>query len=260
MSIFTLESGAALDVVHSGSGPDLVLLHSLLADRTAFDAVLPMLAKTRRVWSVNLPGYGNSTPAGPAIGDYADRIAAWMDNAGLPPHTDILGNGLGGFVSVALAIRHGNRFGRLIVADALAGFPPAGKAPLRALAAHVQAEGMRGALDIAIGRMFPPSFVAAHPKIVAERKQVLECADATSFARACLALADVDFAPQLGAIRNQTLVMVGALDATTAPAIARELANGITGAQYMEIPGVGHCPQIEDPLAFVTAVNGFLTA
>ena len=41
-------------------------------------------------------------------------------------------------------------------------------------------------------------------------------------------------------------------------AIARELAAGIAGARFMEIPGVGHCPQIEDPQAFVAAVNGFL--
>ena len=106
--------------------------------------------------------------------------------------------------------------------------------------------------------MFPPSFVAAHPDIVTERKRVLESADANSFATACLALAEVDFTPRLSGIRNQTLVMVGALDATTAPALARELAAGIAGARFMEIPGVGHCPQIEDPQAFVTAVDGFL--
>ncbi len=247
-----------LDVAHSGSGRDLVLLHSLLADRTAFDAVLPALAKNRRVWRINLPGYGTSDAGGTSIDDYADRIAAWFDEARLPAQTDVLGNGLGGFIAVALAIRHGARFERLIVADALAGFPDAGKLPLRALAARVRTEGMRGALDIAINRMFPPAFIAAHPEVVAERKRILESADAGCFANACLALADVDFKPQLGTIRNPTLVMVGALDVTTAPAIARELAAGIAGARFMEIPGVGHCPQIEDPQAFVAAVNGFL--
>ncbi len=259
MSI-TLIDGVPLDVTAAGRGRDLVLLHSLLADRTAFDTVVPVLASTRRVWCVNLPGYGASGAGGPAIEDYADRIAAWLRAAGLPPQTDVLGNGLGGFISVALAIRHGECFDRLIVADALAGFPEPGKQPLRALAARVRAEGMGGALDIAIGRMFPPAYIAAHPEVVAERKRLLELADAKCFANACLALANVNFTPQLGKIRNQTLVMVGALDATTAPAIARELAAGIAGAQFMEIPGVGHCPQIEDPQAFVAAVNGFLPA
>lgn len=189
----TMVNGAALDVIQSGNGRELVLLHSLLADRTAFDAVAPVLATTRRVWRINLPGYGASAACGPNVEDYADRIAAWLDVAGLPPRTDILGIGLGGFIAVALAIRHGPRFDRLIVADALAGFPAAGKQPLRGLAARVKSEGMAGALDIAIGRMFPPAFIAAHPEVVAERKRLLEGADADCFANACLALANVDF-------------------------------------------------------------------
>jgi len=53
-------------------------------------------------------------------------------------------------------------------------------------------------------------------------------------------------------------VMVGALDQTTPPALARELASGIPGAMFLEISGCGHCPQIENPRAFVAAVNGFL--
>jgi len=253
-------NNSPLDVAHGGNGRDLVLLHSLLADRSAFDAVTPMLEKNRRVWRINLPGYGRSAACGATIEDYADRIATWMDETGLGVQTDVLGNGLGGFIAVALAIRHGARFSHLIVADALAGFPEAGKTPLRALAARVRAEGMGGALDIAIQRMFPPAFIASHPEVVAERKRILEKADASCFASACLALAAVEFKPALASIRNPALVMVGALDATTAPAIARELAAGIGGARFMEIPGVGHCPQIEDPQAFVAAVNGFLPA
>jgi len=118
---------------------------------------------------------------------------------------------------------------------------------------------MAGALDIAIRRMFPEAFIAAHPQVVSERRRVLEKeADAKCFQRACLALAKLDFTPILGTIRNPTLVMAGALDQTTPPALARELAAGIPGAQFFEIPGCGHCPQIEDPQAFVTAVIGFL--
>ncbi|MGH8641919.1 MAG: alpha/beta fold hydrolase, partial [Burkholderiales bacterium] len=55
---------AHLDLAQTGSGRDLILLHSLLTDRSAFDLVVPDLAKTRRLTLVNLPGYGASTPAG----------------------------------------------------------------------------------------------------------------------------------------------------------------------------------------------------
>ena len=63
MSIVRVD-GADMDVVETGSGRDLVLLHSLLSDRSAFDQVVPALAKTYRLTLVNLPGYGNSSPGG----------------------------------------------------------------------------------------------------------------------------------------------------------------------------------------------------
>ena len=251
-------NGADLDVVQAGAGRDLVMLHSLLTDRSAFDHVVPELVKTRRLTLVNLPGYGGSGPAGKDVESYADRVAGLFDALRLPRQTDVLGNGFGGFISVALAARHGKRFDRLIVADALAVFPEPAKLPLRNLAAKVALEGMAGALDVAIRRMFPDAFIAANPGIVAERKRALEKADAACFQAACLALARLDFTPVLKSIRNPTLVMAGALDQTTPPALARELAAGIAGAKFLEVAGCGHCPQIENPRAFVKAVNGFL--
>jgi 3-oxoadipate enol-lactonase len=249
---------AKVEVMQTGSGRDLVLLHSLLSDRSAFDRVVPLLSKTRRLTLVNLPGYGGSGPAGPDIEDYAERVAGLITALRLPQETDVLGNGFGGFIAIALAARHGGRFDRLIVADALAAFPEAAKAPLRGLADKVAQEGMSGALDIAIRRMFPESFIANHPGIVAERKRTLAEADPVCFRVACLALAKLDFAPVLGEIRNPVLVMVGELDQTTPPVLARELATKISNARFLEIPGCGHCPQIEKPEAFVEAVNEFL--
>jgi 3-oxoadipate enol-lactonase len=193
------------------------------------------------------------------VEDYADRIAELLTALGLPQQTDVLGNGFGGFISIALAARHGGKFDRLIVADALAAFSESAKLPLRSLAAKVTQVGMSGALDVAISRMFPPRFIAANPQVVTERRQALAReANPVCFQAACLALARLDFTPVLGKIRNPTLVMVGALDQTTPPALARELAIGIPGAQFLEIPGCGHCPQIENPEAFIAAVNGFL--
>ena len=250
--------GGRLDVETRGEGRDLVLLHSLLADRSAFDRVVPHLSKTRRLTLVNLPGYGDSAPAGPRVEDYAERIGGLLAALRLPRDADVLGNGFGGFIAVALAARYGGRFDRLVVVDSLAAFPPPAKEPLRVLARNVAAQGMSGALDIAIRRMFPARFIAAHPEIVDERKRALEKADPVSFRTACQALVDVDLAPVLGSIRNPTLVMAGSDDATTPPALARELAAGIPGARFLEIPGCGHCPQIENPDAFIEALEGFL--
>jgi len=160
---------------------------------------------------------------------------------------------------VALAARHGARVRRLIAAPALAAFPEPAKQPLRGLAERVAKEGMSGALDVAIRRMFPERFIAAHPSVVEERKQALMKADPACFRTACLALAALDLSPVLKNIRNEALVMAGSEDATTPPALARELATKIPNARFRELQGCGHCPQIESPELFVQAVEAFLS-
>ena len=106
-------NGVNVDITQTGTGRDLVLLHSLLADRSAFDRVVPALAMKRRVTLVNLPGYGASAAHGASVEDYADHIAALLLALKLPPQTDVLGNGLGGFIAIALACRHSAAFDKL---------------------------------------------------------------------------------------------------------------------------------------------------
>ena len=119
---------------------------------------------------------------------------------------------------------------------------------------------MSTVLDAAIARMFPPAFQTAHPDEVALRKAALARFDAASFSRACLALAALDTTAQLRQIRNPTLIMCGALDLTTPPALAQALAQGIPGAQYREIAGSGHCPMVEQPALLTTCIEDFLLA
>ena len=126
--------GAGLDVIQAGEGRDLVLFHSLLTDRTVFDQVITTLGHGRRLTLVNLPGFGDSDPAGRAIEDYADRVALLFPALALEPEsTDVVGVSFGGFVAIALAARHGHLFSRLALADAAAAFPETAQARLRAM-------------------------------------------------------------------------------------------------------------------------------
>jgi pimeloyl-ACP methyl ester carboxylesterase len=231
-----------------GHGPDLLLIHSLLTERSVFDLVLPQLAARYRVTRINLPGFGKSPPVVlHSVADHADHVARVMDELDLPKDTSVFGNGFGAFVALELAIRHGKRFGRLIVADTLASFPEAARAPFRGMAERVSKDGMAAVLDTAIGRMFPPAFAEKNPGLIAVRKAALAKVDAQCFARACLALASMDLTAKVSGIKNPTLVLCGALDQTTPPALARALAEKIPGARYEEIPDSGHCPMLEQP-------------
>jgi 3-oxoadipate enol-lactonase len=253
--------GVTAEYQQVGDGPDLMLLHSLLTEMSVFERVLPPLARTHRVTCLNLPGFGASDPVElTSVGEHADHVARAMEALSLPPTVDVFGNGFGAFVALELAIRHGGRIGRLMVADTAPAFPEPAKAPFRGMADKVRATGISAILDTAIGRMFPPAFQTAHPDVVAARKAALAAADAPCFARACLALAALDLRPRLAGIRNPTLVMCGALDQTTPPALAREVASAIPGAVYLDIEGSGHCPMLEQPQALVAMIESFTSA
>ena len=246
--MFRRVDSAQVECDQQGAGAPLLLIHSLLTELTVFDGMLPRLAQERRVTRLNLPGFGASSAVElTTVAAHADHVARAMDALELPRETTVFGNGFGAFVALELAIRHGARFGRLIVADTLAAFPEPARLPFRNMAAKVSAEGMKGVLDTAIGRMFPPAFAERHPDVIAARKAALAKVDAQCFARACLALASLDVTGSAAQIKNPTLVMCGALDQTTPPALARDLAQKIRGARYEEIPGSGHCPMLEQP-------------
>jgi len=245
-----------LDVETSGSGPDVVLLHSLLTDRSSFIPLARRLADRRRVSLVNLPGFGDSPPAEPFAG-YADSIAAYC--AGLDGEKpDIVGNGLGGFVALTMAIRYGETLGRLVLLGSAVAFPEQGRATFSALADKVERDGMAPVADVAMARMFPEDFIAAHPGIVAERKAVFLKIDPAVFAAAARGLATLDLSADLSRIRNPVLIVTGEKDGATAPALGRDLAERLPDARFVELPGIGHAPHIHALDLLIETIAPFL--
>src|SRR5687768_2896437 len=104
------------DVEAIGNGPPLLLLHSLLSDRTSFARLAGLLAEQRRSILVNLPGFGASPRTEPALAAYAERVLELCDDLSLPPDTEVLGNGFGAFIALAAASRRSESFGRLVLA------------------------------------------------------------------------------------------------------------------------------------------------
>jgi 3-oxoadipate enol-lactonase len=257
MAPISLRDGV-LDIVESGAGKPILLLHSLLADRTIFDRIVPALARTRRVIVPDLPGFGGSSPAGSTIEGIADRISELFDALDLGRTADVLGNGFGGFVASTLAIRHGGKFDRLVLADTGISFSPEGKQSFYAMAERVRQAGMGAIIEVAMKRLFPEDYIAAHPGVVTERRNTLVKTNPGFFAEACLALAALDLTSSIATIRNPTLVVVGELDAATPPEMARALAKALPKADLIEIPGCGHAPMAQAPETFINTISDFL--
>src|SRR5258708_29995349 len=90
-----LLANGTVNAAQFGNGQPLFLLHSLLSDRTSFDAVVPRLSQSFRVIVPELPGFGQSRAVSGGLADVADRMAEAVTDAG-GEEAIVLGNGYGG--------------------------------------------------------------------------------------------------------------------------------------------------------------------
>lgn len=248
-----------VSVERMGSGDDLVLLHSLLSDRHAFDRITPELAKTHRVNLVDLPGFGSTPLVDPSMDAYGDVVGALLHDGGYDPSTThLIGNGLGAFVALATALRHGDSFDRLVLAGCGHSFTEGGKQGFGAMIRTVESGGMEAVAEVAIRRIFSEEYLAAHPAEADERRTVLTATDPEAFLRACRALIALDYSDAVAAITNPTCVIVGEDDQATPPAMAVELTAAIPGAKLERMEGLAHAPQLQEPARFLDVLSRFL--
>ncbi|HTQ82687.1 MAG TPA: alpha/beta fold hydrolase [Pseudolabrys sp.] len=260
MQLQELSAGhGTLTAVRTGEGSDIVLLHSLLADRHAFDPILPALAAKHRVTLFNLPGFHGSQPTPLSLMDaYVACLEDGFDELKIGNDAILIGNGFGGTVALAFAFAHPQRIAKLVVSDAAACFPPEGRQAFAAMAEKVAEGGLGAIAEIAAKRVFSPAHLAAHPQAVEERKQVLLGIAPKAFQAACKILQEADLTPELHKIRVPTLVVCGEHDQATPPALTKAVADKIKGARYVELPGCGHCPPLEQPQQFLAAIKEFV--
>jgi len=244
---------------NTGAGPDIVVLHSLLSDRRAFDPVLPALSARHRVTLIDLPGFHGSQPCLLALIDaYVAVIEDGFEEFGIANDAILIGNGFGGTLALAFALAHPERIAKLLLCDAAAGFPVDGKKQFEVMAAKVAEGGLGSIAEIAAKCVFSPGYLAAHPEAVEERKKVLLEIDPKAFQHACKILQEADLEPMLHRLAVPTLIVCGEFDQATPPALNKAIADKVAGAKYVELPGCGHCPPLEQPEQFIAAIKGFV--
>ena len=102
-----------------GSGRPLVLLHGGLGSGEMFGPVLPVLAESHQVVTVDLQGHGRTADIDRPLDIrlMADDISALIDH--LPLTTpDVVGYSLGGGVAFQTAVRHPAKVRRLVMVSA----------------------------------------------------------------------------------------------------------------------------------------------
>lgn len=255
----TVEAGGKrLNARVGGTGAPIVLFHSLLADQSSWDRIVPALAATHRVVVLNLPGFGTSDSVGGSLEAIADHIGAALDKFELLGKPILMGNGYGGFIALMTAIRKPGIASRLVLADCGACFSEPGRAAFRGMSAAARDKGLGAIADVAMRRLFAPEFQAQNPDLTADRKAKFLAVDAATFHGACDALSTLDIRDQLKAVTVPALVLVGAMDEATPPPMSRELAAGLSNATLVELPGLAHVPQLQAPEEFMQAIRPFI--
>ena len=115
---FVDAGGVRLRYVSVGSGPDLVLLHTLRTQLDMFQKVVPLLARQFRVYALDLPGHGFSDiPEATYSADFfVTTVAAALDALGVRDAV-VAGESIGGSIALQLAARHHPRVARVVAVN-----------------------------------------------------------------------------------------------------------------------------------------------
>ncbi|MEA2369971.1 MAG: hypothetical protein QOH12_365 [Solirubrobacteraceae bacterium] len=255
-----------------GFGPPLVCLHGFTDTWRVWELVLPRLERQHCVLAPTLLGHaGGPRLDGPAsVEAISDAVEQSMDGAGFET-AHIVGNSLGGRIALELATR-----GR---ADSVVAFAPAGGwaagAPLfedvlaRQATLHDQARAAAphaaAILASTAGRRRATELLSTHfEHIPADllAHQMLGVASCRG-AREMIEGARRDGYPDLAAeqIVCPVRIVWGTADKLLPwPAAAvRFRTEWLPHADWIELEGIGHCPQLDVPLETAQLILGFTT-
>jgi 3-oxoadipate enol-lactonase / 4-carboxymuconolactone decarboxylase len=243
------------------TGPEnadtVVFAHSLGCTHEMWDAQIAALSGRYRCLRYDIRGHGHSSvidsPA--TIDDLAADLIGLLDALKIA-NAHIVGLSLGGMVAQALACEHPQRVRGLILMATAPYLPPADFWHERA--ALVRAEGLAELVNIVVERWFTPSFLqSATGEIARIRERFLEI-DRRGYARCCEVIADMDLRERIKKIAAPTLLIFGADDPVTPPAIAEEMSEAIPGAEAIVLPKTRHLLNIERAHVVCAHLHTFL--
>ena len=252
-----------------GEGPPLVLIHGFTDTWRSWELVLPALEREHEVLAFTLAGHaggprieGEATDA--ALLDAAERA---MDDAGLE-RAAVAGNSLGGYLALHLAAR--GRASSVVALAPAGGWPPGDPSFVEALgffrtmqelivaaAPHAEAllaspEGRRRATEFSVTNFehIPAELLAHQLRGVAGCEAVYDLIDHAE---------REGFDLDAEAITCPVRIVWGTADRILPWPIAAERyrTEWLPSADWVELDGVGHMPQLDVPLETAQLILDF---
>jgi pimeloyl-ACP methyl ester carboxylesterase len=271
-------------VDHGGraDGPTVVLVHGLGGSHLNWDLFAPLLTPHARVLAVDLPGFGRSEPARRRATVHSNVTVLQRllrEVAGEP--VVLLGNSMGGMISVLTAAATPDLVRGLVLVDAAVPGPRPTRDPLVALTFTAYALPGVGERFLRLRRRagsrasvvtmlrlcgvdpagVPAPLIERSAALVEQRQDVegMDEAFLTAARSVLRVLADPrDYRRAMAAIRVPVLMVQGDRDRLVAVGNARDVARRHPAWRYVELAGVGHVPQLQVPGRLAAEVLGWL--
>jgi len=234
-------------------GVPILFLHGVGSTKSVWQPQLDHYRGVRPAIAIDYPGYGDSAlQPGATRDDYARAAFAVLDALG-HDGAHVCGLSLGGVVAIAMHAVAPERCRSLILADTFIAHPDGQAIYDRSVAGSAD---MRALAENRISVLLAPD---PDPVIAANLLETMAGIDPLAYRIGAEAVWLADQRQRVAAVDVPTLVLCGAHDAVTPPALSDELAAAIPGSQLVVIHGAGHLPNIEAPAEFNAAVDRFLS-
>ena len=251
-----------------GVGSPLVCLHGFTDTWRTWELVLPALERQHDVFAPTLPGHAG----GPPLTDgteaaVVDSLEQMLDEAGIES-AHIAGNSLGGYLALQLAARGR---ARSVVALAPAGGWAAGDETYKDTLEHFPrmqelAKASLPHIDAIVsspaGRRRATEFITTNyehipPELIAH--QVHGVASCTAVQPMTVAALENSWTLDAQRITCPVRVVWGTDDRLLPwpTAATRYREDWLPHADWIELEGVGHCPQLDVPLETAELIAGF---
>jgi 3-oxoadipate enol-lactonase len=242
-----------------GSGPWVVLSHSLACSTGMWDEQVEALKSRYRVLRFDTRGHGASdAPAGAyTLQQMAEDLHGLLAAAGVErPH--FVGLSMGGMIGMTYALAHPGVFRTLVLCDTTSRIPAEAKPIWAERIATAERDGMEPLVEPTLKRWFTEPFLAQRGAVIERVAGMIRSTPARGYAGCCHAISQLDLTERLHAIDSPIQIIVGEQDVGTPVAMSRAIHAAARGSELVVIPQASHLSNLEQPAAFNGALLNFL--
>jgi 3-oxoadipate enol-lactonase len=247
--------GESIHYLKEGSGPALVLIHSLGSSVHMWKEQIAALKDRYTVIAFDCRGHGQSSANGEvSMTAAAEDLKAVLDHLGVT-ECHLIGISMGGPIALVFSSKWPRMARSLVLADSFAK-PAEGSADrfaatreaiayisMREFGTQYAAERLMSATPLAVQDELAGAIAKMSPSAYLQTMQSVLLGDFTA------ALAEV---------KVPALVLIGENDSVTPRPASDYLVQHIAGAVLEIVPGAGHLSNLDNPAFFNAAISKFL--